>query len=82
VADRRGRQPSSRHGPDQARALRNRNGRAPPERAPDNLASLFGYFDRPMQHLRASLADIAADGPGVPRAMSLPGIPVLVIGNS
>ncbi|RUU48260.1 MAG: alpha/beta hydrolase [Mesorhizobium sp.] len=52
--------------------------------APDNLASLFGYFDRPDAAPFAQvLADIAADGPGVSanNAAAL-GIPTLVIGNA
>ncbi len=52
--------------------------------APDNFASLLGYFDRPDALPFASvLADIAADGPDVPEfaAASLT-VPTLVIGNA
>jgi pimeloyl-ACP methyl ester carboxylesterase len=52
--------------------------------APDNLASLIGYFDRPdPAAFAAVLSDIAGDGPGVGaaelRALALPS---LVIGNA
>ncbi|HEY0122704.1 MAG TPA: alpha/beta hydrolase [Rhizobium sp.] len=51
--------------------------------APDNFASLLGYFDRPNAVAFASvLADIAADGPGVSQAAaSALAIPTLIIGN-
>jgi pimeloyl-ACP methyl ester carboxylesterase len=51
--------------------------------APDNLASLLGYFDRPDVIPFASvLADIAADGPGVSQAAAAAlAIPTLVLGN-
>ena len=51
--------------------------------APDNLASLLGYFDRPDAGSFAQvLANIASDGPGVSEddAAALD-IPALVIGN-
>ncbi|WP_432612844.1 alpha/beta fold hydrolase, partial [Mesorhizobium mediterraneum] len=49
-----------------------------------NLASLFGYFDRPDAAAFAQvLADIAADGPGVSASDAAAlGIPTLVIGNA
>lgn len=52
-------------------------------RAPDNFASLLGYFDRPDAAAFAEvLADIAADGPGVSREQAAAlTIPTLVIGN-
>jgi len=51
--------------------------------APDNFASLLGYFDRPAASaFSAVLADIAADGPGVSQAEAAAlAIPTLVIGN-
>lgn len=51
--------------------------------APDNLASLLGYFDRPNAIPFADiLADIAADGPGVSAADAHAlSVPALVIGN-
>ncbi|PZM14487.1 alpha/beta fold hydrolase [Rhizobium tubonense] len=51
--------------------------------APDNLASLLGYFDRPdVVPFASVLADIAADGPGVSQAAAAAlTIPTLVIGN-
>ncbi|MDK4742698.1 alpha/beta hydrolase [Rhizobium sp. CNPSo 3464] len=51
--------------------------------APDNFASLLGYFDRPNAVAFASvLADIAADGTGVTEAETAAlTIPTLVIGN-
>lgn len=51
--------------------------------APDNLASLLRFFDRPEPAIVAALlADIAADGPGVSReeAAAL-ALPTLVIGH-
>jgi len=52
--------------------------------APDNLASLLGYFDRPDIGAFADvLADIAADGTGVSEADAAGlRVPTLVIGNS
>ncbi|MER9795219.1 alpha/beta fold hydrolase [Mesorhizobium sp. M0213] len=52
--------------------------------APDNLSSLFGYFDRPDAHAFAQvLANIAADGPGVSeRDAAALRIPTLAIGNA
>lgn len=51
--------------------------------APDNLASLLGYFDRPdISAFAAVLADIAADGTGVSEADAARfDRPILVIGN-
>jgi pimeloyl-ACP methyl ester carboxylesterase len=53
------------------------------ENAPDNLASLLGFFDRPnAAAFAAVLADIAADGPGVSRtAAAALDVPTLIIGN-
>jgi pimeloyl-ACP methyl ester carboxylesterase len=52
--------------------------------APDNLASLLGYFDRPDARTFAQvLANIASDGPGVSeRDAAALDIPTLVIGNA
>ncbi|TIN49958.1 MAG: alpha/beta hydrolase, partial [Mesorhizobium sp.] len=51
--------------------------------APDNLASLLGYFDRPdAKGFAQVLADIASDGPGVSdRDVAALDIPALVVGN-
>ncbi|CAN7676275.1 alpha/beta hydrolase [Rhizobium rhizogenes] len=51
--------------------------------APDNFASLLGYFDRPDAVAFAEvLADIAADGPDVSQAAAAAlAIPTLIIGN-
>ncbi|MDL2398717.1 alpha/beta fold hydrolase [Rhizobium mayense] len=51
--------------------------------APDNFASLLGYFDRPNAAAFASvLADIAAGGPDVTQAaVAALTVPTLVIGN-
>ncbi|WFU12396.1 alpha/beta hydrolase (plasmid) [Rhizobium sp. CB3090] len=51
--------------------------------APDNFASLLGYFDRPKAVAFASvLADIAADGTGVTQAQAAAlTVPTLIIGN-
>lgn len=51
--------------------------------APDNLASLLGYFDRPDARGFASvLAGVATDGPGVSQdAASAITVPTLVVGN-
>lgn len=53
------------------------------EHAPDNLASLLGYFDRPnAAEFGAVLAGIAGDGPGVSEAAASGiTVPTLVIGN-
>jgi len=53
------------------------------EQAPDNLASLLGFFDRPAQAVTAALLQaIAADGPGVSeeqvRAVA---VPTLIVGH-
>ncbi len=52
--------------------------------APDNLASLLGFFDRPDAAVTADLLDdIAADGPGVTRAEAAAlRLPTLVIGHA
>ena len=52
--------------------------------APDNLASLLGFFDRPHPaEIAALLARIAADGPGVTEAQAAAiQVPALVIGNA
>ncbi|MFS8113105.1 alpha/beta hydrolase [Rhizobium jaguaris] len=51
--------------------------------APDNFASLLGYFDRPNAVAFASvLADIAADGTGLTQTVAAAlTVPTLVIGN-
>jgi pimeloyl-ACP methyl ester carboxylesterase len=56
------------HPPEEARAVFgcSATARHLAEHAPDNLASLLGFFDHPDRALTAHLlADIAADGPGV-----------------
>ncbi|MBB3609626.1 alpha/beta hydrolase [Rhizobium sp. BK602] len=65
------------------RFIASETGRRIEANAPDNFASLLGYFDRPDAAAFASvLADIAADGPGVSRAAAAAlAIPTLVIGN-
>jgi pimeloyl-ACP methyl ester carboxylesterase len=74
------------HGPDKARAIFAQSETAARlhRDAPDNLASLFGYFDRPdAASFAAVLADIAADGPGVSASdAEALDMPVLVIGNA
>ncbi|OJF89786.1 alpha/beta fold hydrolase [Pararhizobium antarcticum] len=74
------------HAPEEARRLFAASETAAELRAnaPDNYASLLGYFDRPDATAFASvLADIAADGPGVSEAEAAAlAIPTLVIGNS
>jgi pimeloyl-ACP methyl ester carboxylesterase len=74
------------HGPDKAREIFAQSGTAARLRreAPDNLASLFGYFDRPDAAPFAQvLAHIAADGSGVSKSDAAAlGIPVLVVGNA
>jgi pimeloyl-ACP methyl ester carboxylesterase len=54
------------------------------QNAPDNLASLLGYFDRPnAADFGAVLGDIAADGPGVTEAsVATFAVPTLVVGNA
>lgn len=74
------------HGPNKARELfaQSQTAARLQREAPDNLASLFGYFDRPEAAAFAQvLADIADDGPGISKidAAAL-GIPVLVVGNA
>lgn len=53
------------------------------ENAPDNYASLHGYFDRPnAADFATVLADVAADGPGVSKiAAAALDLPTLIIGN-
>lgn len=53
------------------------------EEAPDNLASLLGFFDYPNREtLAVLLQKIAADGPGVTEAeASAIAVPTLVIGH-
>ncbi|WP_192183158.1 alpha/beta fold hydrolase [Mesorhizobium amorphae] len=74
------------HGPDKARALFAQSDTAVRlyREAPDNLASLLGYFDRPDTMAFAQvLADIAADGPSVSaKDAEALDIPALVIGNA
>ncbi len=49
--------------------------------APDNLASLLGFFDRPA--IADLLADIANDGPGVSQAQAAAlRVPTLVVGQA
>ena len=74
-----------RHAPAEAKAqfAAGTTGRLLAREAPDNLASLLGFFDRPDPALTADLlADIAADGPGVTQA-EVEGLnmPTLVIGH-
>lgn len=74
------------HGPDKAMAIFARSETAArlQREAPDNLTSLFGYFDRPNAAAFAQvLADIAADGPGISKSDAAAlGIPTLVVGNA
>lgn len=53
------------------------------QNAPDNLASLLGYFERDNANAFAEvLADIASDGPGVSKANAEKlSLPTLIIGN-
>lgn len=73
------------HPTDQARALFAASDIAAElrENAPDNFASLLGYFDRPNAAVFATvLSDIAADGPGVSKtAAAALDLPTLIIGN-
>jgi pimeloyl-ACP methyl ester carboxylesterase len=52
--------------------------------APDNLASLLRFFDRPRPDVTASLlARIASDGPGISEAqIAAVAVPSLVIGTA
>ena len=72
------------HAPDKARALFEASAVAQmlAREAPDNLASLRGFFDRqPLAVTSALLSRISADGPGVTRAeVTTLRLPVLVIG--
>ncbi|MER8976938.1 MULTISPECIES: alpha/beta hydrolase [unclassified Mesorhizobium] len=74
------------HGPDKARTIfaQSETAERLQRHAPDNLASLLGYFDRPDAAPFAQvLADIAADGPGVSESNAAAlGVPTLVIGNA
>ena len=58
-------------------------GRRLAKEAPDNLASMLGFFDRPDPATTAKLLSaIAADGPGVTREQAASiRVPTLVIGN-
>lgn len=71
--------------PDEARAAfaASATGLRLAREAPDNLASLLGFFDRPDPALTATLlADIAADGPGVGAdEIGALSVPALVIGH-
>ncbi|CDX30112.1 Esterase protein [Mesorhizobium sp. ORS 3359] len=73
------------HGPEKARAIFAQSETAARlnREAPDNLASLLGYFARPdAQAFARVLADIAGDGPGVSeRDAAALDLPALVIGN-
>ena len=74
-----------RHGPTDAKARFATGvtaGRLARE-APDNLASLLGFFDRPDPAVTADLlGDIASDGPGVSETEAAAlRLPVLVIGH-
>ena len=66
-----------------ARFAESPTGRMLADRAPDNLASLLGFFDRPDPALTADLlADIAASGQEVSQAEAAGlRVPVLVIGH-
>jgi pimeloyl-ACP methyl ester carboxylesterase len=57
-------------------------GRLLAQQAPDNLASLLGFFDRPDAAVIAALLDdIGADGPGVTEAeAAMIGVPALTVG--
>lgn len=73
------------HSPEEARSIfeRSETGERLRHEAPDNLASLLGYFDRPDAHAFAEvLADIAADETGV-TSVDAAGLslPALVVGN-
>lgn len=74
------------HGPESAKAIFAKSQTAArfKREAPDNLASLLGYFDRPdAAQFAEILANIAADGPGVSanNAAALT-VPALIIGNA
>jgi pimeloyl-ACP methyl ester carboxylesterase len=76
----------SRHDPDAARAAfaAGETARRLAVEAPDNLASLMGFFDRQPQEVTARLlSTISADGPGVTAAeVAALRLPVLVCGTS
>ncbi len=73
------------HAIDEARALFTGSeiGERIKANAPDNFASLLGYFERPNAVAFADvLADIAADGPDVSQAAAAAlAVPTLIIGN-
>ncbi|CAM5775795.1 2-succinyl-6-hydroxy-2,4-cyclohexadiene-1-carboxylate synthase [Labrys miyagiensis] len=75
----------ARHAPDQARACFDAQeiARDLAARAPDNLASLHGFFTRmPQEVTSALLTRISADGPGVShQQIAALEIPTLVIGT-
>jgi pimeloyl-ACP methyl ester carboxylesterase len=72
-------------GAEEARAAftRSETARALASKAPDNLASLLGFFERKPQEITAALLTaIAADGPGVkPDEVRAIAVPTLVIGH-
>ncbi|MET2826963.1 alpha/beta fold hydrolase [Mesorhizobium shangrilense] len=74
------------HGPERAKAIfvESQTAARFKREAPDNLASLLGYFDRPdAAQFAEVLADIAADGPSVSvDDAAAVAMPVLVIGNA
>ncbi|CCV05034.1 Esterase protein [Mesorhizobium metallidurans STM 2683] len=74
------------HGPDKARTIFEQSQTAArlKREAPDNLASLLGFFDRPDSASFAQiLAGISADGPGVSESDAAGlGVPTLVVGNA
>ncbi|MCV3207708.1 alpha/beta hydrolase [Mesorhizobium sp. YC-39] len=74
------------HGPDKARTIfaQSRTAARLKREAPDNLASLLGFFDRPdSASFVQILADISADGPGVSESdVATLGMPALVVGNA
>ncbi|CCV11193.1 alpha/beta hydrolase [Mesorhizobium sp. STM 4661] len=73
-------------GPDKARTIfaQSQTAARLKRQAPDNLASLLGFFDRPDAAPFAQiLADISADGPGVSESdVASLGVPTLVVGNA
>jgi pimeloyl-ACP methyl ester carboxylesterase len=74
------------HGPDIARTIfaQSRTAARLKRDAPDNLASLLGFFDRPNSASFAQiLTDISADGPEVSESdVATLGMPTLVVGNA
>ncbi len=75
-----------RYDAEEGRALfaASETGRRFAREAPDNLASLLGFFAAPDREAMADLlADIAMDGPGVSREQAAAlGMPTLVIGHA